>query len=328
MQAQVGGRYGYSFLTLPASARVAALGGFLPQNTKADPSALLYNPAGQSTKGTAGLSYNPFGGRFRYTSGGTMLDLGEGTAGVGIQFIDYGTIDGYTPGAVSTGTYSANTYAVSFNYSKSLGPFRYGANFKVAGSSLESYSSFGLGVDLGLNYKHPTQDFSAGIALQNFGRTLKTFESTAQRNWPTTITAGVSYKFEHMPVRFYGTAQQLQQWDIVYLDPTYSVTIDASGVEKPEEKPWSEKLFRHATLGAELLLGKSIVVRGGYNHLYRKEMRIENAASGGVGYSVGTGLTFGMFVLDYTHMFVSNAGGANYIHLTYTFGKLQESAPQ
>jgi hypothetical protein len=109
----------------------------------------------------------------------------------------------------------------------------------------------------------------------------------------------------------------LQQWDISYLDPTYNVKVDASGIESPQKKTFTDKLFRHVAIGAELLLGKSVKVRGGYNHLVRREMRIENGNSGTSGYSVGTSIRIKEFRLDYTHMFVSTAAGANYIALAY-----------
>ena len=282
---------------------------------------MLYNPAGQSTPGMAGISYNPYAGRFRYTTAAAMLDAGGGTAGIAIQYLDYGTMDGYTPGGDPTGIFSASSYAVNLNYSRGLGPFRYGANLKLAGTSIESYNAFGMGVDLGLSYKHPTSDFTAGVTLQNVGVTMRTFQGTSSRSWPVSVNAGAAYKFAHMPLRFYVTGQQLQQWDVVYLDPTYSVKIDDSGKEVPESKPWSEKLFRHTAIGAELILSKAFVVRGGYNHLLRKEMRIVNQASGAAGYSFGVGLAFRKFVFDYTHTFIGPAGGANYINLAYTFGK-------
>ena len=322
--AQLGGTSGYSFLAIPPSARAAALGGLLPQNGKEDAASFLYNPASQANAGEAAVSYNPFAGRFRYTTAAVSADVLDGTAGVALQYLDYGTMNGYTPGGDPTGTFTANAYAVSLNYSRALGPFRYGANLKLAGSSIESYSSYGMGLDMGLSYRHPKEDFVAGIVLQNIGTTFKPFQGTTTRNWPFQIQAGVSYKFPHMPVRFYASGQQLQSWDIVYLDPSYSVKIDASGNEVPETKPWTEKLFRHTAIGAELLLGKSLCVRGGYNHLARKEMRIVDQSSS-AGYSLGFGLNIKQLRFDYTHMFISQAGGANYINLSYAFGKKAEA---
>lgn len=323
--AQLGGTSGYSFLGIAPTARAAALGGLLPQNGKEDAASFLYNPASQANSGEASLSYNPYAGRCRYSTAAVSADVWGGTGGVAVQYIDYGTMNGYTAGADPTGTFSANAYAVSLNYSRALGPFRYGANLKLAGSTIESYSTFGMGLDMGLSYRHPKEDFVAGIVLQNVGTTFKTFQNTTTRNWPFHIQAGVSYKFPHMPVRFYATGQQLQTWDIVYLDPTYSVKIDATGNEVPETKPWSEKLFRHAAIGAELLLGKTLCVRGGYNHLARKEMRIVDQSSS-AGYSLGVGLNIKQLRFDYTHMFISQAGGANYINLSYVFGKKPDVA--
>ena len=319
--AQLGGSVGYAFLGIAPTAKAAALGGLLPQNGSEDAAAMLYNPAGHATSGIASVGYNPFGGRFRYSTVAAMADAWQGTAGAAVQFIDYGTFAGFDPAGNATGTFRANAYVATFNYSRALGPFRYGANFKMAGSSIEAYNSFGIGADIGFAYKHPKKNFSAGLCLQNMGATLQRFTPDGDRSWPFQIHAGASYKFEHMPVRFFATTQQLQRWDIVYLDPRYNVVIDPSGQQQPQRKPWTEKLFRHVAIGAELSLGKSVLVRGGYNHLLRKEMKLAEGSAGAAGYSFGVGLKLKKMQLDYTHMLVSSSGGANFINLSYAFGR-------
>jgi len=40
-------------------------------------------------------------------------------------------------------------------------------------SSLEKYTSIGLGVDVGLSYYNPDKGFSAGFTLKNMGAQLK-----------------------------------------------------------------------------------------------------------------------------------------------------------
>jgi hypothetical protein len=52
-------------------------------------------------------------------------------------------------------------------------------------------------------------------------------------------------------------------------------------------------------------------------------MTIDNASTAGVGFSLGTAITFKDFVFDYTHSFIANAGGANFINLSYKFGGLK-----
>jgi len=323
-QAQIGGRLGYAFLQQVPSARAAALGGVLPQNTEEDGGAMFYNPAGVASSGIVGVGYNPAKNRFRYSSLAGMQNSWGGTAGASLQYMDYGTFQGYTPDGTYTGTYSANAYTLTTNYSKALGPFRFGANVKFAGATIESYSQYGMGFDLGATYKHPKADFAAGFVLQNVGVSFKNMVAGQQRSWPTTLSAGVSYKFEHMPVRFYGTAQQLQQWDIVYLDPNYNVKTDANGQEVSQKKTFTDKLFRHVTIGAELLLGKNVRVMGGYSHLLRREMRIENASSGASGFSLGTFIKLKAYRLAYTHTFIATSAGNNYFTLGYVFGQKSE----
>ncbi|MDX5346979.1 MAG: hypothetical protein LPK19_07010, partial [Hymenobacteraceae bacterium] len=85
--------------------------------------------------------------------------------------------------------------------------------------------------------------------------------------------------------------------------------------EIKEEKKFFDQLARHFVFGGEFLLGKNFHVRAGYNHLRRKELRMEDA-SGGAGFSMGAMLRIRSFQLDYGRAWYHTAGAANYITVT------------
>lgn len=55
-------------------------------------------------------------------------------------------------------------------------------------SSLEKYTSIGLGVDVGLSYYNPDKGFSAGFTLKNMGAQLKAYnEDRLRLPWDVQI---------------------------------------------------------------------------------------------------------------------------------------------
>ena len=90
-----------------------------------------------------------------------------------------------------------------------------------------------------------------------------------------------------------------------------------------ETKPqfnWGDNLARHFTAAAELLLGKGLNLRLGYNHLQARELRLDNV-SGGAGFSYGAMVRIAQFQLDYTYATLQAAGSSNYFTVSRSFGK-------
>ena len=138
---------------------------------------------------------------------------------------------------------------------------------------------------------------------------------------PLDVQLGATVKPEHMPVRFSLTAHHLQQWDIQYLDPNARGTLDASGVEKKPTRSFGDNLARHFTASAALLLGQGLQLRVGYNHLQRRELRLDNT-SGSAGLSFGAMIKISTFQLDYTHATLQAAGSSEYITVSRSLDSL------
>ena len=115
------------------------------------------------------------------------------------------------------------------------------------------------------------------------------------------------------------TAHHLYQFDVVYLDPNTEGQLDANGNEVKEEKKLGDKIARHFVVGTEFIFSKNFHARAGYNHLRRKELRLDSN-SGGAGFSLGLMLRVRAFELNYGSAFFHPSGGSHYITLSTDTG--------
>ena len=81
---------------------------------------------------------------------------------------------------------------------------------------------------------------------------------------------------------------------------------------------FGENLMRHLTFGAEILIGKNMFLRGGFNYRRRQELKSPDR-SGLAGISFGAGLKIYKFHLSYGHATYSQAGASNHITITTRF---------
>ena len=84
-----------------------------------------------------------------------------------------------------------------------------------------------------------------------------------------------------------------------------------TGEEIKPKKTLGDKIARHFVVGGELMFSKNFQLRAGYNHLQRRELRLENT-SAGAGMSFGAMLRISEFQLDYTRAYYHASGAANY----------------
>ena len=157
--------------------------------------------------------------------------------------------------------------------------------------------------------------------MKSAGYQFSPYPGTDRGQLPLDVQIGATVKPEHMPLRFSLTAHHLQQWDIQYLDPNARGTLDASGNEKKATKSFGDNLARHFTASAALILGKGFQLRAGYNHLQRRELRLDNT-SGSAGLSFGVMLKISTFQIDYTHATLQAAGSSEYFTISRNLNSL------
>ena len=217
------------------------------------------------------------------------------------------------------GTFSGGETALTIGASKRLNErITVGVNLKGIFGSLETYSSTGIGADIGLLYNRPGSNFSAAFVAKNIGSELSAYGNEAA-SLPLDIQIGISQKLQHLPFRFTIIAHQLQQWSVRYDDPNAAETETLFGEPLSEPSAFNDGLdnfFRHFIFNGEFLLGKTqgLKLRFGYNHLRRKELSLSNFRSL-AGFSVGFGLRIKGIDIDYGLGYFHLAGAANHLSI-------------
>jgi hypothetical protein len=325
---QVGGQNAYEFLNLPASARLTALGGYLPSVHDEDVSLALGNPASLNQKMNNRISFSHnfhFSGiQNGYVAFGKTINKWNLNTHFGIQYMNYGDFKYADLLGNIDGTFNANETAFIMGASKKIADrITIGANIKGAFSNLESYSSTGLLMDLGLNYAKDSASFIMSFVVKNIGAELTTYTGT-KFGTPLDIQIGISKRLKYLPFRISVTAHQLHKGNIRYDDPDKLQETDIFGETIKENKFGNavDNIFRHLIFSGEFLLGKNenLRLRAGYNHLRRKELSLSTFRSL-AGYSLGFGIKVSAFKLDYGVGYHHIAGATNHISISTDMGK-------
>ncbi len=326
--AQIGGSTVYNFLSLPASSTTAALGG--------DGVALLSEDVSQGFTNPA--LYNPlqnnriaFHNAFYYTginfgslSFARHFPKKKFTLGAGLQYINYGKLQGYNLYGTPLGDFTAGEYALNVAYSQEIAKnLRAGVALKFVASFLESYSSFAVAFDAGLVYSDSLGLNTLAISIQNAGRQISTYSGNLREPLPLNVKIGFAKKLPNAPFRFFVTAHHLQTFDIQYADP-------AKGVQNPffgdslsgngNSSSTGDKIMAHFIIGTELLMGKNLSIRFGYNHLRRQELKL-SARSGLTGFSFGAGVRVRRFRLDYALSVYHLVGATHQLGISTNLGE-------
>ncbi|MCZ2100689.1 MAG: type IX secretion system protein PorQ [Chitinophagales bacterium] len=329
LSAQIESKYAYSFLTLPPSARVTALGGLLPTVMDDDITLALSNPASLNDKMHNQLA---FAHNFHfadiqngYVAYGRKLEKPDIHAHIGVQYISYGDFDyadilGHQDGT----TFKAGETALVIGASKNIAErISAGINVKGVFSHLEQFTSTGIVADLGINYFKDSSDFILSFVVKNLGTEITTYNGT-RFGTPLDIQIGISKRLRHLPFRFSIIAHQLQHGNIRYDDPDLKVKTDLFGEDVKENsfKNTVDNVFRHLVFSGEFLLGKheNLRIRGGYNHLRRQELSLSTFRSL-AGFSLGFGIKISYFKLDYGVGYHHVAGATNHITIRTDMGQ-------
>ncbi len=288
----------YSFLRLPVSAHVAAVGGDNITLTDDDATLIFHNPAllnGISDK-SINLNFMTYMEGAKTASASFVKSMkGRATWGASAQYMDYGEMKETTVNNEQMGTFSAKDIALA-------GSFAYMLNNSISGgitarfisSTIGSYSSAAVSVDLGLNYLNEENGWSVSAVAKNLGGQIKAYHNDFE-SIPLDLLIGVSKRFANAPLRIHATLSRLNRWDV--------------------------GLGKHLSVGADLLLGQSIYVAGGYNFRRASEMKIsdgESESSHGAGLSLGGGLQLERFKLHVAYAKYHVSAASLIINATYT----------
>lgn len=293
------GSYVYSFLDLPVSSRIAALGGSNVSLKDNDLSFAFKNPALLTAENDKQISLS---------MANYLADIKFGTAmygfniknknyfAVGIQYIDYGKFSERTDVDLEIGEFSAKDMALYIAYARPLtSRITIGGTLKPIFSSFERYTSYGVALDAGVSYSNPEKLFSAGLVLRNMGTQLKGYYSNESGQHleplPFDIQMGLTQKLKHAPFRFSLTLHNLQRWDLGY----QSTNLDT---ETEKDISFMDMAFRHSIWGVEFVPGKSFYLAASYNHRRHNELKMPGFKSS-TGFSFGGGLKLYKFQVGF-----------------------------
>ena len=219
-----------SFLEVPSSAHVAALGGHNVSYVGNDPMFSINNPASLNTSADnlLYLNYSIYMANSGYGSALYSTKFSEVDAFAGsFQFAQYGKMRGFDENGVETGDFSAQEFALNATYSRQLNKyFTIGVTFKPVLSTYETYTNFSLGADLGVMFSDTTHLVSAGLSVTNVGGRVygPSDIHLGSDLLPINVSLGVSKSFSKAPIALHLTIQNLQKWDYDYVTKNSDAT--------------------------------------------------------------------------------------------------------
>jgi hypothetical protein len=286
----LGGSSAFNFLRLQLHPQAGALGGRNVSHFGADPGMLSENPSLLRKIHHAAVSAN-----FTslaptvmglYAAGAYHLEKSATTLALSISHLGYGEQAETDASGNMLGTFRAFDQLLGVTISRKYNKkWYYGSTLKLINSRYGAYSSSGLALDVGLNYYDEERMIQFGFAAKNMGIQLTSY-GNRKEDLPFDLVVGMTKQLEKAPIRFSLTGQRMHQFDLLYNDTLFN---EANFGSQPTTN-FGTKLFSHLVFGTDILVGEKIVLTGGYNVLRRRELRIQNIASGLTGFSYGFNL--------------------------------------
>lgn len=308
------GRSVFSFMGLPVSSRLNALGGSNVSLSDGDISMGMCNPALLHANSHMTLQLN-----YSYYLPGTMFgsalyghNFGEAKGlrkevaeegepekpnyfAVGIHYLDYGRMKYADENGVQTGgSFGARDILIDIMYARQLGRmFKVGVTLKPVYSIYESNSSFALGADVGAHFQTLDSTFQMGLVLQNIGWQIKSFYSsedgTGYEMLPLNLQLGLTYRVKHAPLRFHLQIHNMQTWYLNY-EWTSLDKSPTTGEILPHDVKWYDMLFRHTIWSIEIVpKSEKFYIALSYNHRRRAELQLTDQKSL-AGFALGLGV--------------------------------------
>jgi hypothetical protein len=288
----------FSFLRLPVSAHVAALGGDNITLDDDDPTVVFHNPAliCNTSDKSINLNFMTYMEGAKTASASFVKGWGErATWAVSAQYMNYGSIKEMTIDNIEQGSFSPKDIAVAGTFAYLLSDrWSGGVTLRFISSSIAGYNSIGIASDLGLNYFDDEHGWSISAVAKNLGGQVKAYHDEYEKI-PIDLLLGVSKRLAAAPLRFSATLSRLNRWDTSFI--------------------------QHVALGVDVFIGENIYIAGGYNFRRRDEMKIsegDGSSSHGAGLSVGAGLTLKRFKLSAAYAKYHVSASSILINATYS----------
>lgn len=291
-----GGNPVFSFLKNPASANIAALGGANVSLIGNNVAAAFSNPSllRPVHHGQVATSFSSLLAGINQYSCMTGYTFGAQNVGLGVQYLNYGSIDQTDAAGAMLGVYNPSDLAVQLSTSKQYKEnFWLGATAKFMQSNYGAYRSSALAVDASVTYFNEANGLQAGLVVSNIGTQLNAYAGAVKEELPFDITAGISKKLAEAPVQFSLTLQQLQRFNLLGTDTGFIVA------ESGKTFSGFDKMMSHVVLGVKLTVNENIHCNLGYNVLRRQSLNGYNITNGLNGVTFGVGVLLDKLHINY-----------------------------
>jgi hypothetical protein len=269
----------FNFLKDVSNARAAGLAGtyLCVEN---DLQGVFFNPATLSTVEKNNFSFTFFKHALDINSGNVSYIIPykfeDGVLSVNAVYTNYGSFDYLDKTGSNFGTFSANDFAFSVNYSNLLDTnFYYGVGLKYINSNIEKYASSALAIDFGLFYKLKDNRSNLGLSILNAGFQLSSFDGKSE-DLPLDVRIGFNHHLKGLPLLFNLSFNHLA-------DKTNS---------------FGDK-FKNISIGGEIYISQYVDLRLGFdNHI--RSVLTNDLDKGLSGFSAGLGIKTEPFNFDYS----------------------------
>ena len=339
------GRSVFSFMSLPVSSRINALGGSNVSLSDGDISMGMCNPALLHANSHMMLQLN-----YSYYLPGTMFGsalyghnfgrskveapyTGDGEPdkpnyfAVGLHYLDYGKMK-YADdhGTLTGGTFGARDILIDIMYARQLGPmFKVGVTLKPVYSIYEHYNSFALGADVGAHFQTKDSTFQMGLVLQNIGWQLKGFytdeDGTGHEILPLNLQLGLTYRVKQAPLRFHMQIHNMQTWYLNYEWTSLDKSLTTGDIIS-HDVPWYDMLFRHTIWTVEVVDKRErFYIAFSYNHRRRAELQLIDQRSL-AGFALGLGIRIKQAHVDFAISQMTKSNFSYQVGLTLDINSL------
>lgn len=314
------GQSAFGFLRLPASPYIAALGGTNISVINQESSSSFQNPALLSRSMDKQLSLNYMNYVSDINVGSAMFSRTSSARAnwaVGMLYSDYGNFKETSETNEDLGSFAVKDMALHGIYSYKLtDKWAGGITGKAIYSAYADYSSFAMGVDLGLNYYDENSNFSFSMALKNMGGQIVKYDNTYE-SLPWDLQIGLSKKPAYAPFRFHTTFRYLTLWDMS-LHRTTETSLTTFSIGKSDG--FVKTLMKHCVFGLDFLPSDNFYVAFGYNPKTADDFRVLEK-KGMYGFSMGAGVKIKRMQIGASFFQQHVKASTLLIGLTRTLGK-------
>lgn len=302
---------GYQFLRLPASARIAALGGVGVSQADGDISVAFHNPAVLDSvqAGAFAVMWNPFLADInRYSAQFQVAFKKTGNIAFGVVNTQYGSFQARDASGNDAGTFDARDIVVYAGKAHTIGPFTLGMNLKFASLVLPFTRNSAILADIGGIYRHPVHQLTVGWVARHLG--FRFGDTDLAGDIRPEVSVGATIKPQYMPFRFSLTAQDLG-------------TKRAGEELLGQQISTAGNILSYINVGMAMILGKNLEVLAGYNQQRRNELRLPQGAYG-AGLSMGFMFRVREMEFRYSRMAFHASGASNFIAIQGNFNTFRE----